>query len=146
MFGTASNTYTAPGITSFKSKTEQSGPLEVVTSDDGGNLATDGGYIFGKLNQLNTKVDKATEGVALALAISQPVFLPGQDFAFRAGWGAFEGQHAVGFSGAGVIGRGWFGPGSTAVLDAGIGVGAEYNTVAGKAGITFGFGSTPVIR
>ena len=84
--------------------------------------------------------------MALALAISQPIFLPGQDFAFRAGWGAFEGEHALGFSGAGVIGRGWFGAGSTAALDAGIGVGTEHNTVAGKAGITFGFGSTPALR
>src|SRR5262249_51153003 len=39
-FGTASNTYVAPGITSAGSKAAQSGPLEIVTSDAGGHLAT----------------------------------------------------------------------------------------------------------
>ena len=40
VFGTASNTYTAPGITSSASKAAQSGPTQIVTADAGGNLAT----------------------------------------------------------------------------------------------------------
>jgi trimeric autotransporter adhesin len=41
MFGTASNTYTMAGITSAASAAAQKGPVQVVTSDAGGNLASD---------------------------------------------------------------------------------------------------------
>ena len=85
-------------------------------------------------------VNKAYEGTAIALALQQPIFMPGQSFAIRGGWGAFENQNAFGVSAAGVIARDVFGYGSTVVVDAGIGAGANYNTVAGKAGVTFGFG------
>ncbi len=85
-------------------------------------------------------VNKAYEGTAIALAISQPVFLPGQSFAMRAGWGAYESQNAFGVSAAGVIARDVFGYGSTVALDGGVGVGGNYNGVAGKAGLTIGFG------
>jgi hypothetical protein len=85
-------------------------------------------------------VNKAYEGTAIALAISQPVFLPGQSFAIRAGWGNYESQNAFGVSAAGVIARDVFGYGSTVALDGGVGVGGNYNGVAGKAGLTFGFG------
>ena len=85
-------------------------------------------------------VNKAYEGTAIALAISQPVFLPGQSFAMRAGWGGYEGQNAFGVSAAGVIARDVFGYGSTVALDGGVGVGGNYNGVAGKAGVTIGFG------
>ncbi len=84
-------------------------------------------------------LNKAYEGTAIALAISQPVFLPGQTFAMRAGWGTYEGQNAFGASVAGVIARGTFGYGSTVALDGGIGMG-EHSGVAGKAGLTVGFG------
>jgi autotransporter adhesin len=40
MFGTAGNTYTMAGITSGASAAAQSGPVQIVTSDSGGNLAT----------------------------------------------------------------------------------------------------------
>ncbi len=83
---------------------------------------------------------KAYEGTAIALAISQPVFLPGQNFAFRVGYGGYESQNAVGFSAAGVIARDLFGYGSTVSLDGGVGFGTENSGVAGKAGVTIGFG------
>ena len=61
VFGTAANTYTTPGITSGLSKARQTaGPLEVVTSDQAGHLATDGGLIFDELSKLNG-------GVAVAM-------------------------------------------------------------------------------
>src|SRR6201998_4673755 len=39
-FGTALNTYTMAGITSAASTAAQTGPTQIVTSDAGGNLAT----------------------------------------------------------------------------------------------------------
>jgi trimeric autotransporter adhesin len=40
VFGTASNTYTMSGIASSASRAAQSGPVQIVTSDASGNLAT----------------------------------------------------------------------------------------------------------
>jgi trimeric autotransporter adhesin len=91
-------------------------------------------------------VNKAFEGTALALAIEQPLFMPGQSFAIRAGWGDYEGQNAFGVSAAGVLARNFMGYGSTVVVDAGVGVGGNYNGVAGKAGVTFGFGGTAPLK
>jgi hypothetical protein len=75
----------------------------------------------------------------VSLALAQPLFQPGQDFAMRFGWGNFEGSNAVGLSLAGVLDRGSLGQGTSIILDGGIGYGTSENTVAGKAGITFGW-------
>ncbi len=85
-------------------------------------------------------VNKAYEGTAIALAISQPLLVNDQSFAIRGGWGTYENQNAFGVSAAGVIARGVFGNGSTVVVDAGVGFGTDHNDVAGKAGVTIGFG------
>ncbi len=113
------------------------------TVDMGGNRVENVGTpVFGTDATNKAYVDKglnkAYEGTAIALAISQPVFLPGQTFAMRGGWGSFEGQNAFGVSAAGVIAHNTFGYGSTVSLDAGIGAGNS--SVAGKAGVTVGFG------
>ena len=96
-----------------------------------GTDATNKAYVDKGLN-------KAYEGTAIALAISQPVFLPGQTFAVRGGWGDYAGQNAFGVSAAGVVAHNVFGYGSTVSLDAGVGAGNS--SVAGKAGVTVGFG------
>ena len=72
VLGTSSHTYTAPGITSALSKSRQSGPLEFVTSDANGNLATDGGQFFSQLNNDLKRIDENQSGVALAMAIANP--------------------------------------------------------------------------
>jgi hypothetical protein len=111
----------------------------------GGNRIEDVGTPIASTDAANKAyVDKSTnkayEGTAVALAISQPVFLPGQNFAIRAGWGDYESQNAFGVSAAGVIARDVFGYGSTVALDAGLGVGTNYNGFGAKAGVTVGFG------
>ncbi|MBT3069630.1 hypothetical protein KKP04_01930 [Rhodomicrobium sp. Az07] len=91
------------------------------------------------LRNANRRIDETQEGVAIALALQQPIFAPGQSFAFRAGWGNFEGESAFGLSGAGIIGRDWFGQGTVVALDGGFGFGASSGVMAGKAGVTFGW-------
>lgn len=59
VLGTKNETYKTPGITSSKSRSRQSGALEIVTSDANGNLATDGGATFAQIDQ-NTAGIKAT--------------------------------------------------------------------------------------
>jgi hypothetical protein len=84
-------------------------------------------------------LNKAYQGTAIALALSQPIFAPGQNWAIRAGWGGYEGENAGGVSVAGIVGRDWFGGGSTVAIDGGIGF--SDSVVAGKAGVTVGFGT-----
>jgi len=114
------------------------------TIDMGGNRVQDVGTpIYGTDAANKAYVDrglnKAYEGTAIALAISQPIIGPNQTFAIRAGWGDYENQSAFGLSAAGIIGRDWLWGGSTVALDGGVGWGSN-NSVAGKAGVTFAFG------
>jgi hypothetical protein len=124
-FGTAANTYTMAGITSTASRAAQSGPLEVVTTDANGNLASDGGEIFRRL-------DENTEGVALALAMDAPTLLPGENFALTGNWGTFEGENAVAFSGTLRIAN-------NISLNGGVGFGASSGNVGRRAGLRIGW-------
>ncbi len=89
---------------------------------------------------INRATNKAYEGTAVALAISQPVLSNGQTFAIRGGWGDYENESAFGVSAVGIVAHDVFGYGSTIALDGGVGFGTNYNGVGGKAGVTFGFG------
>jgi hypothetical protein len=77
------------------------------------------------------------DGVAISLALAQPMFQPGQTFAMRVGWGNFDGSNALGVSAAGLLAK--FNNGNTVVLDLGFGGGARTNVYAGRAGLTFGW-------
>ncbi len=132
---TISNNLTVSGPTNGGSPT---------TIDMGGNRVQDVGTpIFGTDAANKAYVDrglnKAYEGTAIALAISQPIIGPNQTFAIRAGWGNYESENAFGISAAGIIGRDWLWSGSTVALDGGVGWGSN-NAVAAKAGVTLAFG------
>jgi trimeric autotransporter adhesin len=145
---TVNNGFTANGGVHLNGGTTISNSLSVTPGsniDMGGNVVHDVatpilGTDAANKAYVDKGVNKAYEGTALALAISQPVFLPGQTFAIRGGWGEYESRNAFGVSAAGVIAHNVFGNGSTVSLDGGVGVGTSYNGVAGKAGITIGFG------
>ncbi len=138
MLGTGNHTYTAPGITSDLSRARQSGPLEVVTSDANGNLATDGGQIFNQLdnqqrqiNQLGDDVDRVESGVAVALSSVGPDLTGAEKFGLSLNWGGFEGASAIGGGATAVV---WRGNGSRFALTGGIGVGFDEDAVGGRAG------------
>jgi hypothetical protein len=120
VFGTATNTYTAPGITSAASRAAQNGALQVVTTDANGNLASDGGALFSNINilnsqvntlnsqvarinqnldQLNNDVKRLDGGVAMAMALGG-VYLPEhQRFALHTSVGFFNGAQAISVQG-----------------------------------------------
>jgi hypothetical protein len=138
-FGRETNTYTMAGIASAASRAAQQGPLEVVTTDAQGNLASDGGALQRQIDNLGRRDGELADGIAIALALQQPIFHSGQKFAGRLGYGNFDGSNALGLSLAGVIDRGSFGSNSSITLDGGVGVGTSTGTVAAKAGVTFGW-------
>jgi hypothetical protein len=125
--GTATNTYTLPGITSPASKAAQTGPTHVVTSDAFGDLAlgnANGGgaganlgalpldgfqaaqafdptAFQARLDQLSRQISKAFTGTAMAFAMSaSPTLLPGKKLALSANWGTFQGENGAALSGA----------------------------------------------
>ncbi len=92
-----------------------------------------------QIGNLQDRDEELAEGIAIALALDTPTFQPGQNFAFRAGWGNFDGADAFGVTAGGVLDRGSFGHNSSVILDGGVGFGVNTNTVAGKAGLSFGW-------
>ena len=106
VFGTTSNTYTMSGIASSASRAAQSGPVRVVTSDAGGNLATaslsdlgfastgDIGAINARLNEL-TKETRRGIAAATALATAMTPSAPGKT-TVSVNSGFFKGETGVG--------------------------------------------------
>ena len=88
VFGTASNTYTMPGISSTASTAAQSGKLGLVTTDAGGNLASDPG--------LYNQIGKDREGVAMAMALGGFWVPENKKMAFGLNFGTFDGAWAIG--------------------------------------------------
>jgi hypothetical protein len=123
VFGTKNDTYTAPGITSGLSQSRQSGPLEIVTSDKDGNLATDNGAVFNQLNSLGNGIDKARSGVALAIAMVGPDLVNNERFGVSASWGNFDGENAFGMGFEGVLWQNFLTTGGRFAVTGGFGVG-----------------------
>ena len=111
--GTAEDTYRAPGIVSQLSKDRQTqGPIEIVTSDQGGNLATDGGFVFDKIDEFDDhftqvdrrldnqdrRIDENKSGVALAISMENPDLTGNERFGVAMNYGNFEGASALSWS------------------------------------------------
>jgi autotransporter adhesin len=148
VFGTASNTYTMPGITSAASAAAQIGPVQIVTSDAGGNLATstlaglgiattnDITNINSRLASMNGQIDdlynrsnKAYSGVAMAFAMGGvPTLLPHEKVAATLNYGTFQGQSGFAINAAYRLNR-------DLQLTAGIGYGANENIAGGRVGL-----------
>jgi hypothetical protein len=152
MVGTASSSYTTPGITSDASKSAQGAPTHIVTSNAGGDLAAytvadlglatvgDVSNLQSQINGLGRRDRELTEGLAAVASIAQPVLLPGQRVAMRAGWGGYDDSNAVSFTMAGALSSNLIRPGfGSLVLDGGLGVGTDEGEIAGRAGLTFGW-------
>ena len=145
VFGTTDSTYTAPGITSAASKAAQSGTLQVVTSDAGGNLAvsplaslgiastTDISAINARLDELANRSSKAYTGIAMAFAMAGvPTLLPNEKFAVTANWGTFEGANGLALDAAVRIT-------DNVQLNGGIGYGPNEHIAGGRVGLRFGW-------
>jgi hypothetical protein len=101
VFGTLNQTYTAPGMNSDLSRSRQQGLLGVVTSDAFGNLASDNGALY-------TQMASIKAGVAIGMALSDPVISGSQRFGLKMSGSAFDGVRGYGFSAAGVLATGLF--------------------------------------
>ena len=128
-----------PGITSQASKASQSGLLQLPTTDEGGNLASDGGATFNAIASVQA-------GAAIALALATPQLAAGERFGVRVGWGGFDAYqdsaNAVGINAIGVIGRDLFFKNDRLSFEGGVGLGQsafmhydQNSVVGGRAGM-----------
>jgi hypothetical protein len=144
-FGTASSTYVAPGITSAASKAAQSGPLQIVTSDAGGNLATNTAAGLGlaslnditginaRINDVDGRTTKALNGVSMAFAMAgTPWLLPTERFAVSFDYGTFQGTNALALTAA-------YRLGTNVQANGGLAYGANGGGVGGRAGVRVGW-------
>ena len=99
------------------------------------------GWVFlTKDKAIKKRDNELTEGIAAAVALAQPILEPGQHFGLTAAWGGFDDANAIGVSAAGVLARNLLRPGSgTLALFGGVGAGMSEGTVAGRAGVSFGW-------
>jgi autotransporter adhesin len=125
--GNANNTYTMAGSPSDASRDAQVGPVEVVTTDAFGNLASDNGRIFRELDDLE-------EGVAMAMALPSLGVLPhGTPFAISGAWGTFGGANALAAAGS-------FAITPNLMIEGGVAFGLDHNNVGARAGVIWAFG------
>jgi len=117
--GTGEDTVRAPGITSQLSKDRQSGPLEFVTTDADGNLASDGGALSqwasatdGRLathdmllKSYGDKLKDHAKGIAIAAAMPDAWLSDSKNFGVFASFGGFDGETALGVAAIGRLGR-----------------------------------------
>jgi autotransporter adhesin len=155
VFGTARNTYTMPGITSNESFARQTvGPIELVTVDQAGHLATDRGFFRDAFDDLRNDLDEfqeelreerdeLREGIAVALATEDPDLVGNERFALKFNWGGFEGENALAVTAALAFGRSIIVPGDRLTLSGGAGFGLEHDTVGGRLGLQFSWGGAP---
>jgi len=133
VFGTQANTYTTPGITSGLSRSRQSGPPQVVTSDAGGNLATDGGMIFNTLGENQTRISENRAGIAIAMALVTPSLQAGETIGVAVNISSFKGSSAVGVSAIGVAHRNVFGGNERLSFNASIGSSIRESSFGGHS-------------
>jgi hypothetical protein len=118
VFGTDTNRYTMPGITTGNSTIHQVGPKSLVTTDGSGNLAADQG--------LYDQIGQNQQGVAMAMSMGDFWVPENKKFAASLSTATFDGVWAMGANVGGELYDGMYVTGGMAVSSGGI--------VAGRAG------------
>jgi len=125
VLGTQNHTYSAPGITSDESRSFQQGPLQVLTTDAAGNLASDGGLLFEELSKMGG-------GVAIAMALENPDLVGNERFGLAGNVAFWEDNVALGFTAMGVLGHNFLGTGERWALSGGVGFTVQEESYGGR--------------
>ena len=79
--------------------------------------------------------ERAMQGVAIALSLSDPTLLNGDVFGLKVNYGHFDGHSALGVSAMGLLTRDLFGHGETLAISGGLGFGMNDHSVGGRVGL-----------
>src|SRR5262249_19265682 len=96
-------------------------------------------YTDAGLSAANKRIDKADQGVAIAMAVQNPIFFGSDYFGVSFNLSTFDNNSAFGVAAAGLVGKNIFGAGEKTALTGGLGVGSGSgsNQVAGRVGVQF---------
>lgn len=137
--GTGQDTIKARGITSEKSRARQSGPLELVTTDAFGNLASDAGQTFSQINantallsQHSAQLETQGKGIAIAMAMPDAWLGDKERFSIAGSVGGFDGETAIAFAAIVRIDQTWS-------LNAGLGADTSFEEFGWKVGARAGW-------
>jgi hypothetical protein len=88
--------------------------------------------LFDQNNRQDRNINKANEGVAMALAMETPAVPAGSSFALSGGVGGFQGKHSLATAVAAAVGE-------KASVSAGMGVGLDSGEIGYRAGFQIAF-------
>src|SRR5262249_47296413 len=91
------------------------------------------GQLNSSVNTLNQRIDKVSEGVAIAMSVQNPVLTGGDRFGVAVNFGDFAGNNAVGAAAVGIINQNVFGGGEKFGVTGAFGV--SNNQAAGRVGV-----------
>src|SRR5262249_55953485 len=87
-----------------------------------GTDAANKAYVDAGLSAANQRIDKANQGIAIAMSVQNPVLTGGDRFGVAVNWGDFAGNNAVGAAAVGILHPNLFGGGEKFGLTGGFGV------------------------
>jgi hypothetical protein len=87
-----------------------------------------------KVDDIDSRVQRAFEGASVASALTSPDLVQGEHFGVRVNWGNAGQSNAMGLTGAAVLGEGFM-PGGNGRLAGAAGVAFSGKTVGGNAGL-----------
>jgi hypothetical protein len=111
-----------------------------VATPAAGTDAANKAYVDTAVAGVNRRIDRADQGIAIAMAVQNPILTGGDRFGISVNWGDFAGNNAVGLAAAGVVGQNLFGTGEKMAVTGGFGFGTgghSENQVSGRAGFQF---------
>jgi hypothetical protein len=89
-------------------------------------------YVDREIGKLD---DELSAGIAIATALENPDLTGSETFGVMFNYGNYAGSSALGFSAAGVLGRGVFEDGDRLSIAGGVGVSTDEGEVAGRIGV-----------
>jgi trimeric autotransporter adhesin len=95
----------------------------------GGSAAMDN-----RVSKVEQKAKLALEGVAVSLAVADPILRGNEVFGMRMNFGTFGGETALGASLVGVIDQNVFGNGERLAITGGLGIGLSEGNAGGRIG------------
>ncbi len=98
-----------------------------------GTDAANKAYVDAGLNSANQRIDRANQGVAIAMAVQNPVLTGSDRFGVAVNFSDFAGNSAVGATAVGILAQNVFGGGEKFGLTGGFGTSS--NQTAGRVGV-----------
>ena len=98
-----------------------------------GTDAANKAYVDAGLNAANQRIDRANQGVAIAMAVQNPVLTGSDRFGVAVNFSDFAGNSAVGATAVGILAQNVFGGGEKFGLTGGFGTSS--NQTAGRVGV-----------